>query len=106
MRDAIKNRKIVESGALRILYFVLGILCTITGIIGFVVPLMPGTIFLIMAAYFFARSSERFLDYILANKLFGHHIQNFADGGKMPLRAKIVTGILILISVITGILLF
>ncbi len=106
MREAIKNRKIIESGPLRIVYFILGIICAITGIIGFIVPLMPGTIFLIMAAYFFARSSEKFLDYILTNKLFGHHIQNFANGGKMPLRAKIVTGILILISVITGILLF
>ncbi|GMU85823.1 MAG: hypothetical protein AMXMBFR48_10650 [Ignavibacteriales bacterium] len=106
MRQAIKKRKVAEQQWLRATYFILGVVCTITGIIGFIVPLMPGTIFLIMAAYFFARSSERFLDYILTNKLFGHHIQNFVDGGKMPLRAKIVTAGLIFISVLTGILLF
>lgn len=99
MREAIRSRRIAGNPTTRIIFFSLGILFTIVGIIGFIVPLMPGTVFLFVAAYFFARSSERFLDVLLRNRFFGRYIHDFAHGARMPRKAKIVTGVLIAISV-------
>jgi len=98
MREAIRSRQVAGNKTTRVVFFSLGILFTLIGIIGFIVPLMPGTIFLFIAAYFFARSSERFLDVLLNNRFFGRYIHDFANGARMPRRAKVVTGILIAVS--------
>lgn len=96
---------ITDNKTKRIIFFLLGITFTIIGIIGVILPLMPGVIFLIIAAFFFTKSSKRFHLWIVNNKYFGHYIRGYYAGEKMPLRAKVITVILISISVIVGVFL-
>jgi uncharacterized membrane protein YbaN (DUF454 family) len=58
------------------------------GIIGAIVPLMPTTIFLILAAGCFARSSPRLEARLLNHPRFGPSILAWRDEGAIPLRAK------------------
>lgn len=50
------------------------------GIIGLFVPMMPGAVFLIMAAWLFARSSERFHIALLNHRYIGPQIQAWQSG--------------------------
>lgn len=65
-----------------------GILCILLGLIGIILPVLPTTPFLLLAAYCFARSSERFHTWLVTNGLFGQYIQNFQDGRGIPRRTK------------------
>jgi uncharacterized membrane protein YbaN (DUF454 family) len=55
-----KNNKIIENKALRQLWFVCGIICVGLGIIGYILPIMPGTTFMIVALFCFAKSGFKF----------------------------------------------
>lgn len=78
----------VLTGPQRILYFCLGILMLMLGVIGAVLPVMPTTIFIILAAWFFARSSPRFEQYILSHPRFGPLVIKWRERGAIPRRAK------------------
>ena len=69
------------------------------GIIGIFLPVMPTTIFLILAAACFARSSEKFYYRLLNYKYLGKYIKDYMEKRGMPLRAKI-TAIIMLNTVI------
>ncbi len=56
---------------LRPVYFVFGFLMVLLGLIGVFVPLMPTTTFLILAAWCFARSSQRAEAWILNHPRLG-----------------------------------
>lgn len=58
------------------------------GVVGVVVPGWPTTIFLIIAAACYARSSQRMYDKILGIRGFGEHVRRFRETGAMPMRAK------------------
>ena len=59
------------------------------GIIGIVVPLLPTTPFLLLAAYCYSRGSKRLYNTLLSNKLIGSYLRNYLEGKSMSLRAKI-----------------
>jgi len=56
--------------------------------IGVVVPGIPWSTPSLIAAYCFARSSERFHNYMLNHKLFGPFITNWRDGKVYPTKVK------------------
>jgi len=60
------------------------------GIIGAFLPLLPTTPFILLSAYFFARSSEKMHKWILEHKIFGELIINFNENKTIPLHAKII----------------
>lgn len=74
----------------RIIYISLGTLCVGLGIIGAFLPVMPTTIFLIMAAYFYARSSDRLYGKLMAHPKFGPVIRNWEEHRTMPRKARII----------------
>lgn len=58
-------------GLKRPIYLILGFISAVLGVIGVMLPVMPGTIFFIMSAYFFGKSSERFENWILSHPKYG-----------------------------------
>lgn len=74
---------------LRPLWLTLGFLFAGLGFVGTVVPGMPSTVFFVLAAYFFSRSSQRFLNWILGLPKVGPLVRGYRNGLGMPRRAKI-----------------
>jgi uncharacterized protein len=62
-------------------------------------PLMPTTVFLLMAAYCYSRSSDRFHTWLLTNRLFGKYISNYRSGKGISLRQKWTTTIVLWASI-------
>ncbi|MCI0998623.1 MULTISPECIES: YbaN family protein [Brucella/Ochrobactrum group] len=77
------------SAGKRALYLVLGFVMLALGIIGAVLPVMPTTIFIILAAWFFARSSPKLEARLLADPRFGPLIVKWRDRGAIPPKAKL-----------------
>jgi len=80
---------IVPNRALRILLLGLGHVSVGLGVIGIFLPLLPTTPFLLLAAWCYSRSSERFHTWLLTNRWFGDYIRNYQEGKGIPLRTKI-----------------
>ena len=74
----------------RLVFISLGLIFLALGIIGYFLPGLPGTIWLIISASFFVRSSDRLYNFVLQNRFFGRQIKGFLETGQMPLRAKIL----------------
>tara|TARA_B100001113_G_scaffold197567_1_gene161841 strand:+ start:855 stop:1271 length:417 start_codon:yes stop_codon:yes gene_type:complete len=72
----------------RMFWFSLGFISMVLGLIGIPVPGLPTTPFMILAAACFAKSSQRFYDWIINNRLFGSHVKNYREGNGIPKRSK------------------
>ena len=57
-------------------------------VLGVFLPLLPTTPFLLLAAACYARSSKRFSNWLLSNRLFGKVINNYREGKGVPLKLK------------------
>ena len=71
---------IVSNRILRALLLGLGTMSVILGVIGIVIPLLPTTPFLLLAAWCYARSSRRFYRWLVSNRLFGEYIKDYHEG--------------------------
>lgn len=78
-------------GPLRWLLLAAGVLCVVLGLAGLVLPLLPTTPFLLLAAWCFARSSQRFHDRLLSHRWLGPYIRNWREGRGMTRRDRAVT---------------
>ena len=91
----------------RTVWFVLGLLSMIVGLIGIPVPGLPTTPPMILAAACFAKSNQRFYDWIINNRMFGEHVKNYREGNGIPKKSKpIILGtmwIFVLFAVLIGI---
>jgi len=99
--DYSHEARVIRNPALRGLFIAIGWLCVASGAIGAVLPGWPTTIWIILATYFFARSSPRFYNWVMNHRVFGPLIRDWRDGKGMTARAKAVavTTIVLTISV-------
>ncbi|MBK5959771.1 hypothetical protein CCR97_16400 [Rhodoplanes elegans] len=74
----------------RALYFGLGCLMLALGAIGAVLPLMPTTIFLIAAAWCFARSSPRLEAWLFEHPRFGPSLRAWRDQRAISRASKLL----------------
>jgi uncharacterized membrane protein YbaN (DUF454 family) len=91
--------QISEQKGIKQIWFVLGIILTGLGIAGYILPVMPGTTFIILALYCFARSNEKWYNWLLNNKYFGKTLKDFKQGKGMSLKAKITALICVVGSI-------
>jgi uncharacterized membrane protein YbaN (DUF454 family) len=74
----------------RPLYLAAGWLCTVLGIIGLILPVMPGTVFLIAAAWCFSRSSPRFESWLVNHPRLGPQVVRWRKTGAIARKTKYV----------------
>ena len=84
---------------IRILWVVLGSFFVVIGGIGVVVPGLPTTLFLILAAACYIRSSQRLYDWLINNKTFGPYLRDYREGKGIPKRAKVLAVSMIIVFV-------
>ena len=65
-----------------------GVCAVVLGAIGVVVPLLPTTPFLLLAAACFIRSSDRLYVWLIHHRWFGDYIRNYRERRAMTRRAK------------------
>jgi uncharacterized membrane protein YbaN (DUF454 family) len=87
-----------KSRLLRPLYLTAGLILVGVGIAGYFIPVMPGTIWLILAAACFARSSPRFEAWLVNHPRFGPSVVAWREHGAIPRRIKIVAIAMMAIS--------
>ncbi len=68
-----------------------GMLCVVLGAIGIVLPLLPTTPFLLLAAACFVRSSDRLYAWLTSHRVFGSYIKNYREHRGMTTKARILT---------------
>lgn len=74
----------------KVLLVACGTLSVALGVLGMFFPVLPTTPFLLLAAFCYARSSERFYHWLTTNRLFGEYIKNYWAGKGIPLKQKII----------------
>lgn len=70
-------------------YLVSGFLLVIIGVIGIFLPVLPTTIFLILASACFIKSSPKANDWLRNHKILGQYIKNYQDGSGLTVKSKL-----------------
>ncbi len=86
----IESESSVRTGPIKYLFLFLGFVFAALGFVGIVVPGLPTTVFMIMAASCFAKSSPRFERWILNLPVVGAMVRDHRSGLGMPRKAKTI----------------
>lgn len=73
----------------KILYIILGCIGVGLGAVGAVVPMLPAFPFLLLAAFCFARSSEKLHTWFINTKLYKDNLEDYVAGRGMTKRTKV-----------------
>lgn len=73
---------------MRVIWLICGLTCVALALIGVILPLLPTVPFLLLAAFCFARSSERLHSWLLSHKTFGPMIEDWNSNGAIRPSAK------------------
>lgn len=90
----------------RILLIIVGFISLLLGIIGALLPVMPTTPFIILAAACFARSSERFHQMLLRNRIFGPLLVEWETHRSIPYRTKLIALAMLTVTLGSSVVLF
>jgi len=82
------------------LYFSLGMVFFCVGAVGVVVPGLPTTVFMLLALWAFARSSDRLHAWLYHHRLFGPPLQEWHRYRVIPRRAKVLAVGMMTVSLI------
>lgn len=72
------------------LYVVLGCIGVVLGAVGAVMPVLPAFPFLMLAAFCFARSSDRLDQWFKRTRLYKNNLEDYIAGRGMTWRTKSV----------------
>ena len=93
------DNKIFLNRPKKVLFITLGTFFVGIAIVGIIIPILPTTPFLLLSAALYARSSKRFYDWLLSNRLFGKYIKNYREGRGIPVYLKIIVITLLWITI-------
>jgi hypothetical protein len=95
-----------RSHLVRVLFNLAGAIALSLGIVGIFLPLLPTTPFVLLAAACFARGSERFHQWLLANRTFGPMVREWEGHRAIPYRTKITAIVLMSLTMAISITFF
>ena len=78
------------TGFYRYFYLISGILLVAIGVIGIFLPILPTTIFLILASACFIKSSPKANEWLRDHKVLGMYIKNYQDKTGLTIKSKII----------------
>lgn len=73
----------------KLLWIVLGCIGVGIGAVGAVVPMLPAFPFLLLAAFSFARSSEKLHTWFVNTKLYKDNLEDYVAGRGMTVKTKV-----------------
>ncbi len=73
----------------KIIFIIIGIINLGLGALGAVLPLLPAFPFLMLAAFCFAKSSEKLHNWFTSTKLYKKNLESFVQGKGMTVKTKI-----------------
>ena len=88
----------IAAGCWSQLFLILGFLFLGLGILGVITPGLPTTVFILLAAACWARSSKRFYGWLLRHRMFGKMIIDWEERRAMPRFAKYIAWSMMLFS--------
>ena len=74
---------------MKIFYMVLGTISLVLGAIGIVLPIVPTTPFLLLAAFCFTKSSKRMHRWLCGTSLYQKHLDSYVQNRAMTLKTKL-----------------
>lgn len=88
------------------IYIILGCIGLILGAVGVIVPMLPAFPFLLLAAFGFARGSERLHSWFISTRLYKNNLETYVRGQGMTRRTKhrIIASVTMLILISMSIL--
>ena len=75
----------------RRLFVIAGTIALVLGVVGIILPVLPTTPFLLLAAICYMRGSQRLYNSLLRNRFVGNYVRNYLEGRGMSLTNKIWT---------------
>ena len=85
---------------MRMVWLIFGFTALILAIIGIILPLLPTVPFLLLAAFCFARSSEKIHKWLLNHPKYGPPIHNWQNSGSISIKSKQLATVCMLIALI------
>ena len=79
----------------KVIYQLVGFICLALGFVGIVLPIMPTTPFLILAAFCFKHGSEKYYQWILNNPIFGKPVRDWDENKVIAPKNKLISCALI-----------
>lgn len=95
-----EKTKTLKIKLFRYAYLTAGILLVMIGVIGIFLPLLPTTIFLILASACFVKSSPKANDWLRNHKILGIYLKNYQDKTGLTVKTKAVTITFLWLSII------
>jgi len=74
---------------IKIVFIALGFIFTGIGIVGIILPVLPTTPFLLLAAICFAKGSDRMDKWFRSTKIYKNHLESFEKNRAMTLKTKL-----------------
>tara|TARA_B100000767_G_scaffold120991_1_gene115369 strand:- start:1629 stop:2141 length:513 start_codon:yes stop_codon:yes gene_type:complete len=91
IRRVLGEHKPSRSPLVRLLWVSIGCLAVVFAFIGIIIPGWPTVSWLVLAAYCFARSSQKLFRWLLTNRMFGPILLEYYRSGRaLPFHSKMV----------------
>lgn len=101
-----RHVKVARSRLLRWLCISLGTLSAGLGLVGIFIPVLPTTVFLLLAACCYARSSERFYKWLLGNRMLGKYLTSYLEVRGVPMKTRVLSLSLLWITILSAVVFF
>lgn len=89
MANKTDTKNLEQPQLFKYFYLISGFLLVAIGVIGIFLPVLPTTIFLILASACFVKSSPKANQWLREHKILGQYIKNYQDKSGLTLRAKV-----------------